>query len=139
MSVDARTEQFEHVELFDKQALFTNARIDPATVPEGIFCYNIRGSDDDPGELCTLELRVGVNHAGSILTAEEIKLPESGYLNIRDEINFLGEDMTLDDFCKAYQAKTAEKSVLADLAQKKAAVRQNSPEQAAHKAARTER
>lgn len=35
MSVNARTEEFQHLELFDKFALFTNARIDRTTVPEG--------------------------------------------------------------------------------------------------------
>ena len=36
MKVNARTEEFQHIELFDKFALFTNARIDRSTVPEGL-------------------------------------------------------------------------------------------------------
>ena len=110
MSIDARREEFEHVELFGKKALFTNARIDPDTIPDGIFCYHVRGSDSDPGELNTLELHVAVNHAGSILTAEKIKLPKTGYLRIRGEINFLGEDVTLDDYCAAYRITNTEKA-----------------------------
>ena len=50
MAVDARTEEFQHIELFDKFALFTNARIDRTTVPEGWYCYDFRGTGDDPGE-----------------------------------------------------------------------------------------
>ena len=52
MAVNARTEKFQHIEVFDKPALFTNGRIARDTVPKGWYCYDIRGSDDDPGELC---------------------------------------------------------------------------------------
>ena len=52
MAVNARTEEFQHIEVFDKPALFTNWRIARDTVPKGWYCYDIRGSDDDPGELC---------------------------------------------------------------------------------------
>lgn len=75
MAVDARTEEFQHLELFDKFALFTNAQIDRATVPEGWYCYDLRGTGDDPGELRFIEESVVVNHSGSIfrlnLDAEE--------------------------------------------------------------------
>ena len=51
MTVNARTEEFQHLELLGKYALFTNGRIDRSTVPRGWYCYDLRGSDDDPGEL----------------------------------------------------------------------------------------
>ena len=69
MAVNARTEEFQHIEVFDKPALFTNGRIARDTVPEGWYCYDIRGSDDDPGALCYMEENVVVNHAGSVLMA----------------------------------------------------------------------
>ncbi|MFQ9062081.1 MAG: LPD28 domain-containing protein [Oscillospiraceae bacterium] len=55
MAVNARTEEFQHIEVFDKPALFTNGRIARDTVPKGWYCYDIRGSDDDPGALCYME------------------------------------------------------------------------------------
>lgn len=58
--VDARNEIFEHIELFDSAAMFTNARVDRSTVPDGLFCYDVRGSDDDPGALCVMENHVMV-------------------------------------------------------------------------------
>ena len=67
MAVNARTEEFQHIEVFDKPALFTNGRIARDTVPKGWYCYDIRGSDGDPGELCYMEENVVVNHAGSVL------------------------------------------------------------------------
>ena len=78
MSVNAKTEEYQHIELFDKFALFTNARIDRSTVPDGWHCYDFRGTGDDLGELRYIEESVVVNHAGSILMPEELDLPESG-------------------------------------------------------------
>ena len=104
MAVDARVEEFQHLELFDKFALFTNARIDRSTVPDGWHCYDFRGSDDDPGALCYIEKSVMVNHAGSVLMPEKLELPTSGRLDARDEFGFLDEgDMTLREFCEAHQ------------------------------------
>ena len=84
MKVNARTEEFQHIELFDKYALFTNARIDRSTVPKGWYCYDFRGSDDDSGELCYIEKSVTVNHAGSVLMPEKLEIPVSGRLDAQD-------------------------------------------------------
>ena len=73
MAVDARTEEFQHIEVFDKFALFTNARIDRTTVPESWYCYDFRGTGDDPGELRFIEESVVVNHSGSILMPEKLE------------------------------------------------------------------
>ena len=103
MAVDARTEEFQHIEVFDKFALFTNARIDRATVPEGWYCYDFRGTGDDPGELRFIEESVVVNHSGSILMPEKLELPASGQLDAWDEFGFLDEcDMTLREFCEVH-------------------------------------
>ena len=103
MAVDARTEEFQHIEVFDKFALFTNARIDRTTVPEGWYCYDFRGTGDDPGELRFIEESVVVNHSGSILMPEKLELPASGQLDAWDEFGFLDEcDMTLREFCEVH-------------------------------------
>lgn len=40
MTVNAKTEEFQQLELFGKYALFTNGRIDRSTVPKGWYCYD---------------------------------------------------------------------------------------------------
>lgn len=103
MAVDARTEEFQHIEVFDKFALFTDARIDRTTVPKGWYCYDFRGTGDDPGELRFIEESVVVNHSGSILMPEKLELPASGQLDAWDEFGFLDEcDMTLREFCEVH-------------------------------------
>ena len=101
--INAKTEEFQHVELFGKYALFTNGRIDRSTVPRGWYCYDFRGSDDDPGELRYIEEHVTVNHAGAILMSEKLELPASGRLDVRDAFGFLDEgEMTLHEFCEVH-------------------------------------
>ena len=104
MAVNARTEEFQHIELFDKYALFTNARIDRSTVPKGWYCYDFRGTDDDPGELRYIGEHVVVNHAGSVLMPEKLDIPYSGDLDAWNEFGFLDEaDITLRQFCEMHK------------------------------------
>lgn len=103
-------EEYEDVEICGRDALFTNGRVDRDMLPEGLYCYYIRGSDDDPGELRYLEDRVTVNHAGSVITAEPIDLPENGYIDIYDDIGFRGGDMTLREFYEDAYPEKAKKS-----------------------------
>ena len=103
MAVNAKTEMFDHIELFGKPALFTNFRIDRSTVPENWYCYDFRGSDNDPGKLNYVELRVGVNHSGAVLLPEELDLKGKDYRRVRGQINFLGSRMTLETFCKVHR------------------------------------
>lgn len=107
MSVNAREEEYEHIELFGKPALFTNSRIDRTTVPEGFYCYDLRGSDYDPGRPVTIENQVTVNHAGAVLTPEPVTIPKEGFRRLRDNINFLGESLTLADFCEEHKITLA--------------------------------
>ena len=101
--INEKTEEFQHLELLGKYALFTNGRIDRSTVPRGLYCYDFLGSDDDPGELRYIEESVAVNHAGSILMPEKLELPESRRLDARDAFGFLDEGgMTLREFCELH-------------------------------------
>ncbi len=104
MSADARKEEYEHIELFGKPALFTDSRISRLTVPQGWFCYDLRGSDYDPGRPIMIENRVVVNHAGTVLMPTNLKLEQEKEqrLSIKDGLNFLGECLTLEQFCEEY-------------------------------------
>lgn len=92
MSVNAREEEYEHVELFGSPALMTVSRIDRSTVPPGWFCYDLRGSDYDPGEPIMLEDSVTVNHARTILSPTALKKPDPAIRRrMEGQLNFLGE------------------------------------------------
>ena len=125
MKNDAEKEVFEHIELFGKPALFTNDRIDRDTVPDGLFCYDLRGSDSDPGRPICVELHVGVNHAGTVLTAQEIDLSKNGYKPLRGGLNFLGETLTVRQFCEMHPKEERQNGVLKRLAESRRKAEKN--------------
>ena len=93
-------EQYQEVELFEKPALFSNGRISRDDLPEGVYCYDLRGSDEDPGSPICVEERVMVNHAGSVILTAPLEFPEEGRLYFTDEtgLNFNGGMLTLSQF-----------------------------------------
>ena len=96
----ANDEQYQEIELFDKLGLFSNGRIARDILPEGVYCYDLRGSDYDPGDPVCVEERVVVNHAGSVLLTEPLELTEDGRLMLTEEkgLNFTGGFSTLSQF-----------------------------------------
>lgn len=97
--------KYQEIEIFDIPGLFSNGRIDAADIPEGLYRYDLRGSDYDPGDPVTVEEHVVVNHAGSILTAKPLNIPEGGSLRLTEDegLNFVGGEIT------AYQFKAEQK------------------------------
>ena len=93
-------QQYQEVELFEKPALLSNGRIPHDDLPEGVYCYDLRGSDDDPGFPICVEERVVVNHAGSVILTAPLEFSEEGRLYFTDEngLNFNGGMLTLSQF-----------------------------------------
>jgi len=88
--------KYQEVEIFDLPGLFSNGRLTAADVPEGMYVYDLRGSDDDPGQPVTVENHVTVNHAGSVITAKPLDLGEEGWLSFTEEkgLNFVGGEIS---------------------------------------------
>ena len=101
----ANDEQYQEIELFDKPGLFSNGRIVRDNLPEGVYCYDLRGSDYDPGEPVCVEEQVVVNHAGSVLLTEPLELAENGRLMLTEEegLNFVGGFSTLTQFLQEHR------------------------------------
>ena len=101
----ANDEQYQEIELFDKPGLFSNGRIVRDNLPEGVYCYDLRGSDYDPGEPVCVEEQVVVNHAGSVLLTEPLELAEDGRLMLTEEegLNFVGGFSTLTQFLQEHR------------------------------------
>lgn len=98
--IPADAPTYEEVEICGQPALFDDGRIDDATIPDGLFRYELRGSDDDPGIPAAVELKVAVNHAGTIITAKPLVIPEEGFIPLTEEngLNFLGGEITMQEF-----------------------------------------
>lgn len=104
--VPENAKRYQEVEIFGVPALFSNGRVAAEDIPDGLFRYDLRGSDYDPGDPVTVEEYVMVNHAGSILTAKPLNIPEGGSLRLTEEegLNCVGGEITAYQF-RAEQAK----------------------------------
>ena len=97
--------KYQEVEIFDVPALFSNGRISLADLPEGLYRYDLRGSDDDPGMPVTIEQNVAVNHAGAIITAKPLDLGEDGRLFLAEDegLSFVGGEISMQRFFNEQQ------------------------------------
>ena len=88
------------IEIFDKKALFSNGRIKKSELPDGVYKYDLRKGIPFFG---TLEKQVIVDHAGTVLTREPIDFGDKKYIELSEETspNFLGEEMTLEEYLSA--------------------------------------
>lgn len=92
-------EKYQVIELFEEPALYSNGRIDRDKLPEGLYAYDLRGSDYDPGLPVTIQEHVVVNHAATVITATPIDLTDAGYLPLgEDGLNFVGGEQTVKGF-----------------------------------------
>ena len=107
MRFNAMEEDFEEVTIFDKPALFTSLRIGRNTVPRGYHLYEVRHDDDCQGDAVQLARGIMVNHWGSLITRDEIKLPADGYLDLNPEdLNYAtGDCQSMKEFMEKYPPK----------------------------------
>ena len=94
-------EKLDVIEILDRKALFSNGRLLPEQIPEGLYAYDLRHSDDGD-RFCSVEPRVGVNHGGTVLLKEVLDFGEQGYIPLDEdtEPNFTGEEMTAEEFAE---------------------------------------
>lgn len=94
-------EKLDVIEILDRKALFSNGRLMPEQIPEGLYAYDLRHSDDGD-RFCSIEPKVGVNHGGTVLMRDILDFGESGYIPLDEdtEPNFPGETMTVSEFAE---------------------------------------
>lgn len=94
-------EKLDVIEVLDRKALFSNGRLLPEEIPEGLYAYDLRHSDDGD-RFCSIEPKVGVNHGGTVLMRDILDFGESGYIPLDEdtEPNFLGYEMTPSEFAE---------------------------------------
>lgn len=92
-------EKLDVIELLDRQALFSNGRLSPEEIPEGLYAYDLR-FDDEQNRFVSIEPKVGANHGGTVLMKELLDFGESGVIFFTEDSspNFLSEEMTIKEF-----------------------------------------
>ena len=96
--INANNTDYERFEILGHDALFTSLRIDRKTLPEGLYAYDLRDCDDCSGDPCQLKNYVMVNHWGTVVVREPIEGANEGIDFDKNDYNYLGESMTLDEF-----------------------------------------
>ena len=107
--INANEADFERFEILGQDALFTNLRIARNSLPEGLHAYDLRDFDDCSGEPCELKSHIMVNHWGTVIVKEPIEGADDGIVLEEDDYNYLGEEMTLEEF--ANPAPTMEQTM----------------------------
>ena len=103
MAVNIFKEELQHAQLFGKPVLTTNWLIPRETVPDGWFCYDMRGTDSDPGAHAALVDYTSHDHSGTVLSPKPLKRPATKARRIGRGDYFLhGETMDLETFCGEY-------------------------------------
>ncbi len=108
--IDATKERFETVEIFGIPGLFTTLRVSRATVPKGMYAYDMQTDDTDWLQPHLLGRHVTVDHFGTVLTASPIDLPESGYRDLSPGDFDQGggtEQLTVTEFEEKYLSPAA--------------------------------
>ena len=109
---DANRLIYDEVTVWGVPALFTDLRVDRSTMPDDVYRYEIRYSDDYGGEPVELARGIMVDFFGTVLTREPIQLPISGglELNEADLVFDTGGCSDLAEFQKKYPV--SEKDVI---------------------------
>ena len=105
MRVNAMTEKFEDVTVLGHPMLFTCARVDRDTVPEGLYMYEVRHDDDQQGDPVQIADWIMVNHWGTLITNKPIRLEPSerihnAYRDIdpKEDWNYEGSVTTVKEY-----------------------------------------
>lgn len=94
-------EKLDVIELLDRKALFSNGRFSPEEIPEGLYAYDLRFSDEQD-RFVSIEPKVGTNHGGTVLMKELLDFGENGAISFTEDSspNFLSEEMTVKEFAE---------------------------------------
>ena len=84
MAVNIFRDELQHAQLFGKPVLTTNWLIPRETVPDGWFCYDMRGTDSDPAAHAALVDCTGYDHSGTVLSPKPLKRSATEVRRIRE-------------------------------------------------------
>ena len=98
---------FEEATILGKPAMFTPLRVERNKVPQGCFAYDVRHDDDCQGYAVQLGRQIIVNHWGTIVTRDEMKLDRGGHLDIEPgDLRYgTGDCRSMKEFMEKYPPK----------------------------------
>jgi hypothetical protein len=99
-SIDVRDKKMAEVEVKGRIALFTELRVDKDTIPDGMYCYDLRHGDDE-GMPCTMEQNVAVNYFVAVIVTAPFDFGNEDYMPVSyEDFGFTGEHLTLSEYAE---------------------------------------
>lgn len=104
-------ETYEEVTVLGHLMLFTDTRIDPSTVPKGMYRYEVRHDDDQQGIPRQIANWILVNFWGTLISNSPIHLEKNEARNNAfrdigmDDWNYEGADSTLQSYMETHPPK----------------------------------
>lgn len=77
------TSDYQHIEVFGTEGVFTPLRIQRESLPEGFHKYSLRGGEDEL--FCQVANEVMVNHAGDLITKKPLDLGLKGSKDLSED------------------------------------------------------
>lgn len=89
--IDINDMNFQPMNLFNKEVIFTPNRISVKDVPKGLYKYECQSDDHQDGLITMISKNIHINFWGTILTNKKIGLDRDGYRYV-DEENDIKDD-----------------------------------------------
>ena len=99
MQVNIYKDKMPGARLFGASVLYSAKPIPREDVPQGWYCYDLRGTARHPDEPHALVELAEENHAGSILSYLPLKKSGSQFRLVKDMFQMTGTYSTLSEFC----------------------------------------
>ena len=107
--INVNEEKFENVTVFGQPMIFTCLRCDKATLPKGMYMYEVRHDDEGRGDPCEIADWIMVNHWGTVISNHPVKMAEelpSGkryrLIDSETDWNYEGATATLAEYMKLH-------------------------------------
>lgn len=108
MQINIYKDKMLGARLFGAPVLYSVQPIPCEDVPQGWYCYDLRGTARHPDEPHALVDKAEENHTGTILSYLPLKNGRSQYRLVKDMFQMAGTDPTLAEFCAAENIRCPE-------------------------------
>ena len=101
LQINIYRDQLLDARLFGTPVLYSTQPILREDVPQGWYCYDLRGTIRRPDEPHALVDKAEGNHVGSILSCQPLKSGRSQFRLVKNQFQLTGQQRSLSDFCAA--------------------------------------
>lgn len=108
MQINIYKDKMLGARLFGASVLYSVQPIPREDVPQGWYCYDLRGTARHPDEPHALVDKAEENRTGTILSCLPLKNGRSQYRLVKDMFQMAGTDPTLAEFCAAENIRCPE-------------------------------